>query len=274
MSESASDETRRQIKETREIWEAKAGFWDDYIGPDGNEFHRELVAPTQRRLLELRPGETVLDIACGNGQFTREMAQVAGRVVACDISATFLERARKHTASAGIANVEYQQVDATDEAALRALDRGPFDAAVCTMALMDIPVIEPLMRAVHDLLRSGGRFVFSVMHPCFNQSGALMVEELEDRDGSLVPTYALKVVGYSTPSARKGVGIRGEPAPHYYFHRPLAVLLGACFAAGLVVDALEEAAFAGEAADRRSFDWRNYREMPQVLAVRARKVAG
>jgi len=100
-----------------------------------------------------------------------------------------------------------------------------------------------------------------------------MIEELDDREGKLVPIYAMKVVSYATPRIQKGAGIRGEPVPHYYFHRPLSVLLGACFAAGLVADGLEEPTFAGAAPERRSFDWRNYGETPAVLVVRTRKIA-
>ena len=54
------------LNQAREIWDTNASFWDDYMG-EGNDFQRLLIGPTTERLLELRGGETVLDIACGNG---------------------------------------------------------------------------------------------------------------------------------------------------------------------------------------------------------------
>ena len=155
----------------REAWEKNAAWWDEYIGADGNAFHRELIAPSQLRLLDLSRGERVLDIACGNGQFAREMAQNGADVVAFDLSETFIERARQHTEAAGIANVDYRVIDATDEVQLRSLGAHSFDAAVCTMALMDIPTIEPVLTTLPSLLKPSGRFVFSVQHPCFNSNG-------------------------------------------------------------------------------------------------------
>ena len=66
----------------------------------------------------------------------------------------------------------------------------------------------------------------------------------------------------------------GEPAPHWYLHRPLAALLGPCFAAGLVVDGLEEPAFTPEqAGPDRLLSWLNYTNLPPVLVVRARPVS-
>ena len=86
----------------REAWEKNAAWWDEYIGADGNAFHRELIAPSQLRLLDLSRGERVLDIACGNGQFAREMAQNGADVVAFDRSETFMSEqgsTRKRQAS-------------------------------------------------------------------------------------------------------------------------------------------------------------------------------
>ncbi len=150
-----------------------------------------------------------------------------------------------------------------------ALD-GPFDAVVCTMAIMDIPVIEPMLQAVRTLLKPQGRFVFSVMHPAFNSNGARKVEEQEDRHGELRVVRSMKVTSYLDLPLQKGTGIRGEPAPHYYFHRPLHRLLGACFDAGLVMDGIEEPTFSSPGEERRAFDWRNIPQVPPALVVRLR----
>ena len=59
--------------ETREFWDQNATFWDEYIG-EGNHFHNQLIRPTVERLLAIKPGEVVLDVACGNGNFSRRLA--------------------------------------------------------------------------------------------------------------------------------------------------------------------------------------------------------
>ena len=75
------------------------------MGDSGNDFQRLLVAPASERLLNLQPGETVLEIACGNGVFTRRMAQLGVHVIATDFSEQFLEHARaRHSAYADTSN--------------------------------------------------------------------------------------------------------------------------------------------------------------------------
>ena len=67
-----------------------------------------------------------------------------------------------------------------------------------------------------------------------------------------------------------GLGILGQPVPHYYFHRPLSVLLAACFAAGFVVDGFEEPAPGTLGQAEKPLTWDNYTEIPPILAVRLR----
>lgn len=256
--------------EARAAWEANAAWWDERVGAEGNEFHRVLVAPAQLRLLALRQGERALDMACGNGQFAREMAGLGASVLAFDVAPTFVERAEQRTKEAGVEGIEYRVVDATDAQQLRALGTGDFDAAVCTMALMDMPALEPLLGALPELLRSDGRFVFSVQHPCFNSTGCQMVAEEEVREGRLEMTHAVKVRSYLDVPPQRGLGIVGQPEPHLYFHRPLSELLGTCFRAGFVLDGLEEPAYAEGATGGRPLGWHNYFQIPPVLVARVR----
>ncbi|MER3486306.1 MAG: hypothetical protein C4345_10360, partial [Chloroflexota bacterium] len=116
------------VRETQDIWNAKAAFWDARMG-DGNAFQRILLGPACERLLAIQPGDLVLDLACGNGVFARRLAELGARVVAIDFSERFLERARARSTSCGD-RIEYQLVDATDEAQLIALGEHRFDAVV------------------------------------------------------------------------------------------------------------------------------------------------
>jgi len=268
MAGDASDNPRDLVAETRAIWESKAEFWDAGMG-EGNAFQRVLIAPAAERLLALHPGETVLDVACGNGVFARRLAKLGARVVAADFSARFLELAQART-TAHADRIAYRLVDATDEEQLLALGEGAFDAAVCNMALMDMPVIEPLLRALGRLLTPAGRFVFSVQHPAFNSNAVQLALDQGDRDGRIVATRYVKVFDYLHVPPGKGAGMPGEPAPHWYFHRPLRDLFGACFAAGFVLDGLEEPAFPPVAEDA-PLSWLSFSDIPPVLVARVRR---
>jgi 2-polyprenyl-3-methyl-5-hydroxy-6-metoxy-1,4-benzoquinol methylase len=265
------DKVQQAHQETLEAWEQNAAFWDQRMG-EGNDFVEVLIWPATQRLLELRPGERVLDAACGNGLTSRRLAAMGAEVVAFDFSAEMTDHARRRTTEHAD-RIDYHVLDATDESSLRALGEGRFDAALCQMALFDIADIVPLMRALARLLRPGGRFVFSVIHPCFNSAHTVHVAELEDREGEVVTVYSVKVSRYITPSAARGVAIVGQPKPQVYFHRPLQVLLGAAFEAGFILDALEERAFPPDHSSGRSpLAWGgNFSEIPPVLVGRLRQ---
>src|SRR5437016_1917504 len=209
-------------EETRSIWNQNASFWDARMG-DGNDFQRILIGPASERLLNLQPGETVLEIACGNGVFSRRMAELGVHVIATDFSAQLLERARARTTKHAD-RIDYSLLDATREEQIVALGKQRFDAAVCNMAIMDMAEIDPLIHGIRQVIKAGGRFVFSLTHPCFNHTGTSLCVEEAQLDGELIMTYSVKVTTYLHTRPQKGIAMVGQPAPHYYFDRPLHVL--------------------------------------------------
>tara|TARA_Y100000588_G_scaffold343100_1_gene388375 strand:- start:1897 stop:2166 length:270 start_codon:yes stop_codon:yes gene_type:complete len=68
--------------DAQERWNKNAEFWDNYMGEDNNAFHNLLIRLATEDLLKIQPGEYVLDIACGNGNFSRHLAELGAQVVA------------------------------------------------------------------------------------------------------------------------------------------------------------------------------------------------
>jgi 2-polyprenyl-3-methyl-5-hydroxy-6-metoxy-1,4-benzoquinol methylase len=254
--------------DVRARWDTNAAFWDERMG-EGNAFHLHLVEPAVLDLLRLHPNESVLELACGNGQFARKLASLGARVTATDFSPAMVERAQAHTESFNDV-IAYRVADAADETALRALGAHAFDAIVCNMAIMDMSDIAPMFRAALTLLKPRGRFVFATMHPCFNSNHPAFTAESREENGVETETFALRLDRYLTPRSYQGLAMFGQPVPHFYFHRPLQELLGEAFRAGLVLDGLLEPRIPASLAGARWSSWFNYHEFPPVLVARVR----
>lgn len=220
----------------RDAWERNAPFWDAYMGDESNDFHRRVVRPAVEEFLAVGAGDRVLDIACGNGNFSARMAEQGATVVAFDYSAAMIGLAQKRRRG-WLHRIRFSVCDGADEAALLELGQGmPFDKAVCCMALMDMAQIAPLFRAVYAMLAPGGVFVAATHHPCFTYPAA----------------------GYLAPCTHQGEAIKGQPVLQNYYHRSIQDILAPAFGCGFVVDALREIPLPGEVE-------------PIVLTLRLRK---
>jgi SAM-dependent methyltransferase len=248
--------------EVKAIWNANAEFWDGRMG-EGNSFHNSLIEPFQLKLLNLVPGQRILDVACGNGQFARKMAALGAQVTAIHFSGRMIEIARSKSSSA----IEYLVIDATRQEELAKL-LGGFDAVVSTMALMDIEAVSPLAAQLPRLLKKDGAFVFSVLHPCFNSLATTLWHERDEAEGNVRDTYGVRVGDYLTERSGLGVAMVGQPRLQYYFHRPVSALLKPFFQNGLVLDGCEEPSLPDLGTDR-IFD-NVYRNIPAALVCRLR----
>lgn len=273
--------------EAQKRWNRNAAFWDDYMGEQSNDFHNLLVRPAMERLLAVEPGDRVLDIACGNGNFSRFLAGLGARVTAIDGSSGMIERARARSEgdsegdsegpadgasgneSAG--DIDYRVIDVTDTKALEELGPDTFDAVVSNMAVMDMAEVGPMFGAVLGLLKPGGVFVFSLTHPCFQAPYAVRYAEQVDQDGRMTRKVGIKIERYQTPQPYEGLAIVGQPVPSLIFHRPLSVLLTMCFEAGFVLDGIEERVFDDSVEADRELSWANFRETPPMMALRLRR---
>jgi len=254
---------------SREAWDANAEVWDARMGDEGNDFFNVLCWPAISSFLDARPGQHILDIACGNGLTSRRLAFLGANVTAFDFSNELirLASARPNRDS----RIIYHIIDATDESALLALGDHSFDSALCNMALFDMADLEPLFRALPKLLKPNGVFVFSLTHPAFNNASTVHVLEEVDDEGEIKTIYSVKTSRYMTPYHAKGLALRNQPKPQIYFERPLQYYLNLGFQNGFVLDAFSERAFPPEHPQDSPLGWGGkFSEIPPALVARLR----
>jgi len=113
-------------------------------------------------------GRAVLDLACGHGRATRELARRGADATGVDLSAGLLARAAPDLSAGAKAGVRYLHGDAASQ---EWLGSRRFDAVLCSFALSDIDDLDGALRTVRMALKPGGVFAFSILHPCFPGAG-------------------------------------------------------------------------------------------------------
>jgi SAM-dependent methyltransferase len=159
-----------------DLFDAAAMYDEDYLhffappsdvsefaahGPTvpGTDSAGEAVAELIWRLLELRPGMSVLDLACGHGELANRLAARGCRVTGLDSSPVFLERAQADAAAAGV-SVEYTAGD------MRHLPwTGRFDRVInwsTAFGYFDDATNRAVLEQIVRVLRPGGRLAMDL----------------------------------------------------------------------------------------------------------------
>lgn len=102
----------------------------------------------------LKPSDRILEVGCGTGGTTLQLAPSCPHITASDISGRMIAYARTKKQGTDIKNIRFVHANAT-----RALEGAPFDKIMAFSLLHLVPDISAVLRSAHNQLKPGGLFV-------------------------------------------------------------------------------------------------------------------
>lgn len=149
---------------------AQVEYWNAAVGDTWVRLHEQLdrqIAPFGRaamRALGAARGERILDIGCGCGETSLDLARqvgAEGQVTAVDISRAMLAVGRDSARAAGISNVDFRECDAQTGA----LGRAAFDGAFSRFGVMFFADPVAAFQNIRAALKPAGRLAFACWRP-------------------------------------------------------------------------------------------------------------
>ena len=243
------------------LWDQASRWYDSLVGMSGSDYHQTIVMPGVFKMLQLKPGRRVLDLACGQGVFSRFLFENKIKPEGLDSSEELLRMARSHS----VKSIRYHLGEAGGSKLLKGQQ---FDGIACLLALQNMEKIEPVFRNVSRWLKPEGKFVMVLTHPCFRipRQSHWGWDEERKIEYRRVDRYANEI----------NIPILTPPFidKHNFtmtYHRPLQSYFSALNRAGLCVDYLEEwtSNRESEPGKRSRGENRARKEVPLFMAIRA-----
>ncbi len=168
-----------------EVWTQMAAGWDRRRGWMWDASRQ--IGEWMVEALEPRPGETIMELACGLGDTGFAAAAALGdegRLISTDFSEGMVEAARRHAAELGVQNAEFRVMDAER----MDLDDASVDGVLCRWGYMLMADPAAALRETRRVLRDGGRVALSVWgHPDRNPWASVPARVIMEHVGAPPP---------------------------------------------------------------------------------------
>src|SRR5215469_607796 len=154
-------------EEAIKAWSSTPLEWAEQFGDEGDTTRQYLLNPALFFLLGEVSGQHILDAGCGQGYLCRLLAKRGAIMTGIEPAETgfVYAQSREQAESLGIT---YLQADLSTWTPTPAT----YDVVVANMVFMDIPNYAPALHNCVTALKTGGLLTFSLLHPCFEESGS------------------------------------------------------------------------------------------------------
>ncbi len=247
-------------------WSGVADWYDELLEQSPGSYQEKVIMPNVMRILDPKPGMTVLDVACGQGYFSRAFAEKGADVIGCDISKELVELAKKHSSK----DIEYHTAPSDD---LSFVKDASADAAVIILAIQNIENLSGTFAECFRTLKPGGRMILVLNHPAFRIPGRSSWQWDDKAATQYRRTDAYMSESRNEIDMHPGKVKIADKKFTVSFHRPLQSYFKALAKAGFAVTRLEEWISHKESqkGPRAQEEDRMRKEIPLFLCLEAKK---
>lgn len=143
-------------------WSAMGDEWFELARTD--ETRNCFIMPNMLKFMGDVKDKKILDLGCGEGGYSRELAKRGAELVSVDCSKKAIEHAIRLADDERLP-IRHLVRNSND---LFDIDPEQFDIVLCSMMLMDCEDFKGTIQEIVRVLKPGGRLFASVLHPCFD----------------------------------------------------------------------------------------------------------
>ena len=138
-------------------WDNISVWYEGYLQGE-DTYQAKVIAPNLLRMLEVKKGESVLDLACGEGFFSRLVADSGAVVTGADLSKELISKAQSKSK-----DITFLASPAHDTK----IKKETFDKIFTVLAFENIKNIDEVVSEIKRVLKVGGQFFLVMLHPAF-----------------------------------------------------------------------------------------------------------
>ncbi len=222
---------KKEIRPNTTSWNAVSDWYDKLLTTDADSYQAKVIAPNLTRILALKKGEQVFDVACGQGYFSNIFAKDGAQVFASDISKRLIEHAKKSSPK----TISYFISPAHRSPFIKT---GSMDAVVIVLAIQNIENVSEVLAECARTLKKSGRMILVLNHPAFRVP--------QGSDWYFNNDIQYRTVGQYLSESKVSIDMTpGEKNPKkkiktISFHRPLQYYMKMLSKNGFAITRLEE----------------------------------
>ena len=256
-------------------WGPVASWYDSHLEKGSDTYHEKVIYPNLMRILGDEQGELkskkILDLACGQGQFSRRMRDKGAHVTGVDLGKELIALAEANNKSikdVGTHKIPYFNGSADD---LYMLKDNSFDVVVCILALQNIEKLDKTIEEVKRVLAKGGSFVFVLNHLSFRnpRQSHWGYDEATETQYRRIDEY----MSESHVKIDMTPGSKTDKKFTISFHRPLQVYVKALTKHNFLLSRLEEwiSHRESEKGPKQKAENKARKEIPLFMCIEGKK---